>query len=124
MKVADKRKGPDWVIKTLWILTVLAWLGFILSLFSYHFARPELVPGYAEYIQTTQEYRTEWLKDWTAILTYQLIFSAIVSLLAIIVNSRRLKRKTDKFHFNLVLLALASVSAFSYIWVEVLPLLA
>lgn len=121
MDQTERRQGPDWLIKILWAFTILAWLIFVFSLISYEIAKPEKIPGYAQYIEITNEYRTEWIKNWADVLFYQLIGSSILSLCALFANTQRLKRKTDAMHFNLVLLFIVCVSAGFYIWFEILP---
>lgn len=114
----ERREHSDWINRLISILSVLAWLSFILALIWFHYASPELIPGYAVYKGIEDEFRDEWLKLWTDRLTIQLIICCITSLIAILFKLKRMRRKEDHFHSSLLMLAIVSVAAVLYLlWV-------
>ncbi|GEM_PF-2618494 len=117
----DRRKRSDWVNRLLTIASVIAWLSLILALIWFHYARPDLIPGYATYKGIEDKFRDEWLENWTNALTLQLLICSVFSLTAIISNLNRLRRKEDHFHASLVMLALISFAAVLYLLLVVYP---
>ncbi|MCU4674466.1 hypothetical protein N7931_02370 [Catenovulum sp. 2E275] len=114
----DRRKHSDWVNRTLAVVAVLAWGSFILALVWFHYARPDLIPGFAVYKGIEDEFRDEWLRSWTDALTIQLIVCSLFSLSAILINLNRMRRKEDHFHTSLAMLAIISIAAVLYLlWV-------
>ena len=114
----DRRRHSDWVNKLLTVAAVVAWTSFILALIWFHYARPDLIPGYAKYKGIEDKFREDWLLNWTDMLTIQLVICSIFSLTAILINLKRMRRKNDHFHTSLLMLAIVSVAATLYlIWV-------
>lgn len=114
----ERRERSDWINRLISIFSVLAWTSFILSLIWFHYASPELIPGFAVYKGIEDEFREEWLKFWTDKLTIQLIVCSMTSFIAIILNLKRMRRKSDHFHSSLLMLAIISIAATLYLlWV-------
>ncbi|WAJ71397.1 hypothetical protein [Catenovulum adriaticum] len=114
----DRREGSDWINRLISIFSVLAWSSFILALIWFHYASPELIPGYAVYKGIEDEFRDEWLKRWTDRLTIQLIICSITSFIAVVINLKRSRRKEDHFHSSLLMLVMISIAAILYlVWV-------
>ncbi len=116
----ERRKGPDFWHKLLKYATIVAWLSLLASMITLQYARPELLPGYAKYRGLSHLYRLEWDVFASNLLFYQLLLCSVLSLLAITINSQRLRRSDDHLHFNLILLLLVSTIAGLMIAIKVL----
>ncbi|GGA69337.1 hypothetical protein GCM10011369_08740 [Neiella marina] len=104
----DRRKGPDWRVRTLRGLAILAWLLFIISLLLFHFARPEMDSGIARYYEL--EIRQFWDPSYTGPLMYFVWSSCVISLLSLIANRQLSRRAGDTRRYNLILLTVITVS--------------
>ncbi|MER2493989.1 hypothetical protein [Catenovulum sediminis] len=117
----ERRKGSDALIKVIRLTNLLAWLSFILAMIWFRLARPEKVPGYAKYKKIEDTYRDVWLQDWTDLLFIQLVICSVITVFAMVLNLRRLKRKSDHFHYNLILLLLVCIAAVLYLLFNIFP---
>lgn len=111
--IIERRKGPDWVSLSLSWYAVTAWLLFIVCLVIVHFARPEYNTGLVRYWGI--EVRNSWHPQLTEWLLYLLFACSVFSLLSVIVNKMRMRRKTDFLRVNLLLLFLMSLSFLLYL---------
>jgi hypothetical protein len=106
----DRRKGSDWLIKTMNALTILActvlFTGFIIS----HYGRPETSNIIIRFHDI--EIRDYWiphLKQWFVL---SLGYSSFISILALFINNFRMKRKSDNFRYSLFFFPIVSIIIF------------
>lgn len=100
----DRRKNPDAKVRVLFWLSVLAWTCFIVALVVYHYGRPELDYGVFRYKGITV--RGNWmpgLRSWFEGLLAVCIGLSVISLL---VNKKVMRRRHDRWRYNVVLLLL------------------
>ncbi len=110
----NRRKGPDWLVSMLLWLSLAAWTVFIIAMGLSHLAKPEMNTGLVRYWGISiREY-------WDPILLPQLIYllwcCCAISLLTIIMNQFRFRRKTDSLRYNVIVLLLISLAALSYFY--------
>lgn len=117
----DRRIGSDWINRLLSVFAVLAWLSFILALIWFHYARPDIIPGFAVYKGIEDQFRDEWLKRWTDRLSIQLVLCCLLSLAAMGLNLLHLRRKSDHFHTSLLMLFLICFAFVLYLYVIIYP---
>lgn len=110
----ERRKGPDVFSKSIRWLTITAWLIFIICMIVTHYARPEIHAGMVRHWGL--EIRTEWHPQLTAVLIYLLWLCLFLSGVSLIINRLRLRRRTDRLHFNVILLLLMCGSLLLYLW--------
>ncbi len=106
----DRRQHSDeplWTSLLRW-LSVIGWLLMEAVLILVHDARPEMNSGLVRYWGI--EIRTHWRADLTAIIEVLLWCNAGLSLLAIVINRLRLRRKDDNRYYNLWLLGALSTA--------------
>lgn len=111
--VRERRKGPDALVKSMRWLSISAWLLFIICLVITHYASPDMDTGLVRYWGL--EIDTEWHPQLTRILLYMLAVCVVLSLLSLLVNRLRLRRRTDHLHFNIILLLLGCSSMLLYL---------
>ncbi|WP_440904855.1 hypothetical protein ACMZOO_01025 [Catenovulum sp. SX2] len=117
----ERRKGADGLIKAIWATNLLAWLSFIMAMVWFRLARPEKLTGYAKYKKIEDEYRLDWVEQWTEFLFWQLLICCAITLIAMLINLKRMKRKGDHFHYNLAVLLVVAVAAVLYVYLQILP---
>ena len=103
----DRRKGSDWLIKTMNVLTVLAclvlFIGFIIS----HYGRPETSNIIIRFHDVViRDYWIPHLKQWFII---SLGCSSFISLMALFINNFRIKRKSDNFRHSLFFFPIVAI---------------
>lgn len=98
----DRRSGPDWITKSINVLNALSWVGFIVALAFFHFARPEMnnIILHVHNIPVRESWIVS-LREWMFISLY---LSIVMSLLTLVVNRIRMKRRSDHQRFNALLL--------------------
>ncbi len=103
----ERRKGPDLCVKVLGWLGVFSWFLMFMALFIIDRAKPE-----AENIFTKAakiKVRTTWNQELTNYLFYLMIFGLCISIIGIVINSRRHHREEDRFRLTLIILGIISI---------------
>ncbi|AWB67560.1 hypothetical protein C2869_14420 [Saccharobesus litoralis] len=116
----ERRHGPDFRIKFMRVLTIFAWSILLLSLLTFEYARPELVPGYAKYKGLEELFRAEWDITLSNLLFSELLLCCLISVVTIVLSQTRLKRATDRQKFNQIFVFIVSITACVYVWLEIL----
>lgn len=104
----ERRKGPDWRIRLLQAVAILAWLSFIAGLMLFHLARPEMNSGIVRYYEI--EIRQFWDPAYTGPLLYFVWISCVLSLVSLVANRKLSRRIYDARRYNLILLTVITVS--------------
>ena len=101
----DRRQMPrihDRVYQVSVALNVLAWLGLVGALIMFHFARPELITGFQEYLGV--EGRDTWSEEHVDMLNYLLQSCLVLTLVSILISQKRSRRSEDSIGKNLFVL--------------------
>lgn len=117
-KKTEHRAGPDLLIRFTQLSSVLIWIMIGIMLVFTDSAKPEIYTILD--IHYDKSSRISWNQN---ILTAMLIFSIIIfalSLISLIVNSQRLKRKTDHIRYSLVIGLIVSTIAMVALFVNYL----
>ena len=103
----DRRRRPDKVLKVMWGLTLTSW-GLILFglLMTYH-ASPQQITILDIY--RSKEIRNYWQPEYLFYALYLMIPGLFLSIVALALNSRRMKRKSDKFSIAIFLAITISI---------------
>ncbi len=107
----DRRRGPDLWVKTLRWLGVFGWFIMIAALFIIDRARPEEENMFTKAANVSV--RTTWNMELFHYLFYLMIFGLCISVIGIVINSRRHHRADDRFRYILIILGI--ISAFGII---------
>jgi hypothetical protein len=105
----ERRKGADWLDISINVLNVLAWVTFLAALILYHYAKPEVQYFVYNLVRQPVEVRGYWREDLKALLELSLWMCIAISIVTLIANHYRLKRKTDQRRYGLIMLAVVSV---------------
>ena len=102
----DRRKGPDLLIKTLRWLGIFGWFVMIAALYIIDMAKPEEENMFTRKLDVSV--RKTWDPELIQYLFYLLIFGLCISVIGIVINSRRHHRKDDRFRYILITLGVIS----------------
>ncbi len=110
----NRRKGPDWILHSLSVLSLIGWVAFVIALGLTHMAKPEFNSGLVRYWGIT--IRTYWHPELTPQLMYLLWWCCGISLLSILANRARLRRAGDRMRYNVLVLLLMSTALLVYLY--------
>ncbi len=102
----DRRKGPDLWTKILRWLGVFGWFVMIVALYVIDRARPEEENMFTKAAKVSV--RETWNQELIHYLFYLMIFGLCISVIGIVINSRRHHRKDDRFKYILMVLGVIS----------------
>lgn len=103
----NRRMGPDLLIRILRWLGIFGWLVMIVALYIIDMAKPEEENMFTKTANVSV--RTTWDPELIHYLFYLLIFGLCISVIGIVINSRRHHRKDDRFRYILIILGAISV---------------
>lgn len=104
----DRRKGPDFLVKWVkWAGTIL-WVIAIAIIMLADKARPPVENFFDRHFDI--QLRKSWDTDAMLYAFYLLIILFITCLVTIFINSRRHRRKTDKYNPSIIILTLLSLA--------------
>ncbi len=102
----DRRRGADLWVKTLRWLGVFGWFVMIVALFIIDRAKPEEENMFTKAANVSV--RKTWNLELFHYLFYLMIFGLCISVLGIVINSRRHHRTDDRFKYILIILGIIS----------------
>ncbi|MFQ5962813.1 MAG: hypothetical protein ACE5KZ_00835 [Candidatus Scalinduaceae bacterium] len=103
---SERRKGPDLWVRILGWLCVFGWFLMFVALFIIDRAKPQAENMFTKAAKI--EVRTTWNQELTNYLFYLMIFGLCISVIGIVINSRRHHREDDRFRFTLIILGIIS----------------
>jgi hypothetical protein len=106
----DRRNKKDPLLKYLAIANAVAAIGLFVAICITAVAKPEVETFFDRFYKVNVYRRPHWdmvLVDYIAIM---LAFSGITSIIGLLINSRRLKRKGDYIRATLVICLVMSVA--------------
>lgn len=111
-QLAERRSTPRSqtpFYKFMLALNIVGWVGMVVVLVLFHYARPDFISGVQQYWGIEGD--TSWSESHLSAMTIMLQVCLIVTLVSIIMRARRNRRRSDSFGINLfILLAIAGIS--------------
>ncbi|MCG7646178.1 hypothetical protein MHM87_11330 [Alteromonas sp. Cnat3-28] len=111
-QLAERRSTPRSktpFYKVMLGLNIVGWVGMVVVLILFHYARPDFISGVQQYWGIKGD--TSWSESHLSAMTILLQVCLIVSLVSIIMRARRNRRQSDSFGINLfILFAIAAIS--------------
>lgn len=107
---SERRKSKDPLLQILTWSNAIAAIGLFIAICIAAIAKPEAVTFFDRFYQVNVYRRPHWdmvLVDYIAML---LLLSSLTSVVGLVANSRRLKRKGDYIHSTLVVCLLLSLT--------------
>ncbi len=105
-KRPDRRRGPDPWTKALRWLGIFGWFVMIVALYILDRAKPEEENMFTKAAKVSV--RKTWNPELINYLFYLMIFGLCISMIGIVINSRRHHRKDDRFKYILIILGIIS----------------
>ena len=102
----ERRKGPDLWVKVLGWFAVFGWFLMFIVLIIIDKAKPESENMYTR--SANVEVRTTWDQGLTNYIFYLMISGLCISIIGLVLNSRRHHRANDRFRLTLILLGIIS----------------
>lgn len=103
----ERRKGPSLFDRLLNFVNLGAWAVFVVALVLFHYARPEKDSIW--HVRFNIEVRDYYLQDLTGWLQLSLYFCLLLTVVTLVMNRFRLKRKSDNKRYNgFILLAITT----------------
>lgn len=106
----ERRKTRDPILRTLTWANAIAAIGLFIAICIAAAAKPESATFFDHYFNVNVYRRAHWdmvLVDYIAVM---LLFSGLTSVVGLIANSRRLRRKGDYIRSTLVICLLLSIA--------------
>ena len=111
----DRRHTPakkDTLYRVLSIGVILGWCLFVIAMLVFHYARPEISPGFFDYKNVNS--RDFWDAPMTLILLLLLGGCFLLSVAALIIRAKRARRRNDGLWLNLFFLFIGTLA--SLLW--------
>ncbi|PJG57841.1 hypothetical protein [Aeromonas cavernicola] len=115
MDVKERRRGPDRLTRMLQGLVLVCWLGFMVLLSLYHFARPQTAYGFLVYGGV--QVRSEWDPTYTPWLVYWLWGCCGLTLAVLLLDRKRSRRQEDAHRVHLAILLLILITSLLFYYV-------
>ena len=103
----ERRKGPDLLVKLLGWLAIVGWFLMFMVLFIIDRAKPEYENMFTK--AANIKVRTSWNQELINYLFYLMIFGLCMSIIGLVINSRRHHRAKDRFRYTLIILGIISL---------------
>lgn len=111
-KLAERRsipKSQNTFYKIMLTLNILAWIGLVIALILFHYARPEFISGLQVYWGIEGD--ESWSQEHTTAMVYMLWICLGLTLISLFMRVKRTRRQKDRFGVNLiVLLVIVAIS--------------
>ena len=112
----DKRKSNDAISVIIRFMGYLSWAFTIIALLIIDVARPE-TPNFIDRF-LKNEIRVVWDMALIQATLYLVVFEGIFSIIGIVLNTTRLKRKYDRFNISLMISLLFSLVTIATILIK------
>lgn len=103
----NKRRKPDFLVKSLKWFVVISWLLMVTALLIFGAAIPEVELFFDR--KFNMKLISAWNQKLSLYLFYIMIVWFCISVIGLVINSRRCRRRNDEFHVSLIFLCVISV---------------
>ncbi len=107
---SEKRKGPDLIFRLIDILSIVLWAFLIINISVILYAKPQWETFFDRLFKTGV--REHWDYGLLCAALFLSLVQFIISLLSLYLNSKRLKRKTDRVRNSIVISIFSSLLIF------------
>jgi hypothetical protein len=114
LKIKDRRKGPDVLVKIISIISGITWLFILLIFIIISYARPQIETTFFNSLFKVP-IENNWNKSLLPVAIIMLALLVIICFTGIAVNFFRHKRRTDRFNKSLIFLGLGSLTGLIYL---------
>jgi len=108
-RAIDKRRGPDFWVKSLTWLGMLGWFIILSGLVVLDKAKPKSETFLDRKHNVEVVEQLLWNRDLSEVFFYLMVLGILVSSIGLCINSTRNKRKNDEYRLSLILVGLISL---------------
>lgn len=105
---ACRRKGPDLWSRSLRYLALVGWLLLVSALFIFDYAKPK-VETFFERVYDIRLHQ-QWDMDLARYILWLMILGLLLSVVGLVINARRIRRRTDQWRLSLIFLGIISLA--------------
>lgn len=116
LKLNNRRKRPDLLLNLLTGFNAIAVISLAAALVVTAIAKPELETFFDRYYNL--QLRQNWNHDLVGYIGLLLALSCLTSIIGLVINSRRLRRKGDYIHSTLILSLVVSIVGMGFFFRE------
>lgn len=110
-KISERRRGPDSWMKAMSWLGVTGWLLMVAAMIIIEKAKPPFETVATRFFNV--RLRSTWDAELTRYLLWMMYLGLLISISGLVINAKRLSRKNDQLHINLILLLVISLFGIS-----------
>jgi len=110
----DRRKGPDFLSKSVKWLTGIGWILLFAGMNLFHFGRPKVLTGFQE--SQLDKNIDKWDPVISPVFVTVMFLILYVSGTGLYVNKKRHRRKNDKYYISLLSLIVMSIMGLTYFY--------
>jgi hypothetical protein len=103
----DRRKKPDFWVRSMGWIAVLGWLIMLIALFIVSEAKPQTQNFFDKL--TTREPSSSWNLELAQYIFYLMIAGFFMGISGFIINVKRHRRKSDEYRLSFILVTIISM---------------
>lgn len=103
----ERRKGPDFWMKSLRWFAIVGWLFMLAALLIFAKAKPKVEAFIERYYNI--ELRATWDMELMSHIFFLMILGVCISIVGFVINTKRHRRQTDEYRVSMILLGLISI---------------
>lgn len=101
-----RRRGPDIWVKLISWFEIISWVILFITLYVITKAKPQVENFFDKFLKVSL--RKTWDLELAQYAFYLMIILLTLSICALVVNSKRHRRKSDRYSFTLILMSMVS----------------
>ena len=105
----ERRKGPDILVKSLRWFGFIGWFLMVMALIIFEKAKPKTTILFRKVLDVSPNIRTYWDRELVRYIFYLMIVGFTLSVIGLIFNALRHRRKSDNYRLYLILLGIVSL---------------
>jgi hypothetical protein len=105
---ACRRKGPDPWTRSLRYLALVGWLLLASAFFILDYAKPK-VETFFERVYDIRLHQ-QWDMDLARYILWLMVLGLLLSIVGLVINAKRNRRRTDQWRLSLIFLGIISLS--------------
>ncbi|MCL2025550.1 MAG: hypothetical protein FWG92_01950, partial [Leptospirales bacterium] len=109
-KIKNKRKGPDQISRTISLIIAISWVLIFILFIILALAKPTADWSITSIMSQNTQFSGGWNRSFIQILPPVLIVQVGLCVFGLLLSSRRMKRKSDKYSTSLIFFTITSIA--------------
>jgi len=107
-KIKNRRKGPDQISKTISLIIAISWILIFVLFIIIAMAKPSANMSVVSFMSSSTQSVGQWNVSLISIIFPVLLIQLALCLIGLILSSRRMKRKRDRYSRSLIFFTVTS----------------